>query len=124
MNALRLVARFFNKKELIQLVTSNFYSILFYNSEVWYINNLKQPLKNTILSASARALRVCLKNYDWYVSFEDLHAMAKRATPEKLMLYKLSLQLFKIFNYSIPVTEWDLLNQNIIFTSRQQSEID
>ena len=35
------------------------------------------------------------------------------------MLYKLSLQLFKIFNYSIPVTEWDLLNQNIIFTSRQ-----
>ena len=45
--------------------------------------------------------------------------MAKRATPEKLMLYKLSLQLFKIFNYSIPVTEWDLLNQNIIFTSRQ-----
>ena len=119
LNALRLVARFFNKKELIQLVTSNFYSILFYNSEVWYINNLKQPLKNAILSASARALRVCLKNYDWYVSFEDLHAMAKRATPEKLMLYKLSLQLFKIFNYSIPVTEWDLLNQNIIFTSRQ-----
>ena len=80
---------------------------------------IKPPIKNAILSASARALRVCLKNYDWYVSFEDLHAMAKRATPEKLMLYKLSLQLFKIFNYSIPVTEWDLLNQNIIFTSRQ-----
>ena len=33
LNALRLVARFFNKKELIQLVTSNFYSILFYNSQ-------------------------------------------------------------------------------------------
>ena len=64
-------------------------------------------------------LSFSLKNYDWYVSFEDLHAMAKRATPEKLMLYKLSLQLFKIFNYSIPVTEWYLLNQNIIFTSRQ-----
>ena len=119
LNALRLISRFFNRKELIQLVTSNVYSVLFYNSEVWYLNNLKLNLKKSVLSASAKALQVCLKNYDQYISFETLHVMAKRATPEQLMLYKLSLQLHKTFNHSIPITEWNCLNENIILTSRQ-----
>ena len=74
---------------------------------------------HNILSASARALRVCLKNYDQYTSFETLHEMANRATPEKLMLFKLSSQLYKTFNYNLPVTEWNLLHENIICTSRQ-----
>ena len=81
LNALRLVGRFFSKKQLIQLVTSNFYSILYYNSEVWHIKNLKQSLKNSILSALAKALKLCLKNYDPYISFENLHKIADRATP-------------------------------------------
>ena len=32
LNAIRLIKRFFNTTELVQLVTSNFYSILFYRS--------------------------------------------------------------------------------------------
>ena len=40
LNALRLISRFFSTKELTQLVTSNVYSILFYNSEVWCVNNI------------------------------------------------------------------------------------
>ena len=36
------------------------------------------------------------------------------------MLYKLSLQLFKTYNYHTPVTDWLYLNENIILTSRQQ----
>ena len=61
LNALRLVVRFFSKKLLIQLGTSNFYSILYYNSQVWYINNLKQSLKNSILSASAKGSKTMPK---------------------------------------------------------------
>ena len=123
LNALRLIGRFFNREEKIQLVTSNYYSILFYNSEVWYLNNLKQNYKNMILSASAKALRYCLKNYDPFVSNINLHLMAKRATPEKLMLYKTALQLHKTFNNQIPTTDWISLNNNIVFTSRQRNFI-
>ena len=119
LNALRLISRYFNRKELIQLVTSNVYSVLFYNSEIWHLNTLKQTLKNSIMSMSAKALRVCLKNYEQCTSFETLHLMAKRATPSKLMLYKLSLQLYRTFNHRLPSTEWNLLNDNIILTSRQ-----
>ena len=117
LNALRLISRYFNKKELIQLVTTNYYSILFYNSEVWHLNNLKQSLKRTLLTASSRALKVCLKNFDPYISYETLHKMAKWATPEKLMMYKLSLQLHKLVNHQIPVNDWLYLNEHFIQTS-------
>ena len=121
LNALRLIGRFFSKREKLQLVTSNFYSILYYNSEVWYLHTLKQAYKNMILSASARALRYSLKNYDPFVSHINLHLMANRATPDQLMTYKTAPQLYKTFNNSIPITEWTHLTENIIFTSRQQN---
>ena len=91
-----------------------------YNSEVRHLNNLKKSLKRTLLTASSRALKVCLKNFDPYISYETLHKMAKRATPEKLMMYKLSLQLHKLVNHQIPVNDWLYLNEHIIQTSRQQ----
>ena len=34
LNAIKLIKKNFNSDELLRLVTSNFYSILFYNSEV------------------------------------------------------------------------------------------
>ena len=45
--------------------------------------------------------------------------MAKRAVPEKLMMYKLSLQLHKTYNHQTPIIDWLYLNDNIILTSRQ-----
>ena len=50
-NAIKLVRRFFNTKEIIQLLTSNYYSILYYNSEVWHMNSLNQNLKHSLLVA-------------------------------------------------------------------------
>ena len=37
----------------------------------------------------------------------------------ELKFYKLSLQLYKTFNHSLPAIDWNLLQDNIIFTSRQ-----
>ena len=40
LNAIRLIKKFFTQTELISLVTSNFYSILYYNSEIWQMPSL------------------------------------------------------------------------------------
>jgi hypothetical protein len=42
LNAIKLIRKYFTAKELIRLITSNFYSVLFYNSEIWHLNSLKQ----------------------------------------------------------------------------------
>ena len=119
LNAIRLIRKFFTKGELLQLITSNFYSILFYNSEIWQIPNLKTSLKQKLLSTSAKALKVCSKTFIDDISFFNLHRSFDRATPEQMMLYKLALSLFKIYNSNFNSIEFVMLNFNQIFTSRQ-----
>ena len=108
-----------HKKELFNLITSNFYSILYYNSEIWHLPTLKASLKQKILSASAKALRVCSKVTDYYQSFASVHSVCKRATPEMLMKYKLALCLYKLYNENLNSIEFTLLNVNQILTGRQ-----
>ena len=72
------------------------------------------------MSASAKALKVCWKKIDINVSFESLHKMSKRATPVKLMKYKLALCLYKIYNTDFNSKEFIRLNMSQILTSRQE----
>ena len=39
LHAIKLIRKYFTKDEILALLTSNFYSILYYNSEVWHIPN-------------------------------------------------------------------------------------
>ena len=119
LNAIRLIRKFFTKKELLSLVTSNFYSILYYNSEIWHLPILKSTLKQNLLSASAKALRVCNGTIDYNMSFIDLHKVCDRATPEMYMKYKLALSLYKLYNVPFNPIEFQLLNFNQILTGRQ-----
>ena len=120
LNAIRLIRKYFTQKELIQLLTSNFYSILFYNSEIWHLPSLKATLKQKLLSASSKALRVCWKKLDTEMSFVNLHKILKRATPDQYMKCKLSLCVYKLHNQtSCNTLEFLRLNLNQIFTSRQ-----
>ena len=76
LNAIRLIRKFFTKKELLNLVTANYFLILYYNSEIWHLPTLKSTLKQNLLSASAKALRVCCGIVDYGLSYANLHKMA------------------------------------------------
>jgi hypothetical protein len=58
LNALRLIRRFFNTKELLKLQTSNYYSVLYYNCEEWMISSLKVRVQQSLLTALANALKM------------------------------------------------------------------
>ena len=111
--------KFFNHKELLALVTSNFFLILYYNSVIWHIPTLKATLKQKLLSASAKALRVCTGYVNYGQSFIDLHKMCNRAPPASFMSYKLALCLYKLHNSNFNSFEFVQLNLNQILTSRQ-----
>ena len=119
LNALKLIKRFFTTKELLQLVTSNFYSILYYNSVIWHLPTLKVNLKTKLLSASARAIKMCVKfnTNEW--SFQQIHVNYNRATPEKYLLYTHALALYKLMSLQSYSIEWAALNFNQVLTSRQ-----
>ena len=77
-----------------------------------------QALKKQLLSASAPALKITRQSQDIQISFEQLHLLNTRATPIKLMTYKLSLQLFKSYNDNEHNETWLSLNFQQMFNNR------
>ena len=120
LNAIKLIRKYFTSKELLQLLTSNYYSILYYNSEVWHTGSLKQNIRSQLFSASGNALRVAMHYPSKFISFSDLHKMANRATPDMYKTYRLSLILYRTFNEKLPEVEWIDLNFKQINMSRQE----
>ena len=62
LTAIGLINNYFTTHELLQLVTSNFYSVLYYNSEIWHLQSLKTNLKQRLLSASSKAIKTCVSS--------------------------------------------------------------
>ena len=119
LNAMKLIRKYFNTKELLQLITSNYYSILFYNSEVWHTHNLKQTDKSKLLTASSSALNMAIHYTKPFISYKRLHVITNRATPDMFCNYKLSLLLYKTYNMNLPLEEWINLNFNQTIMRRQ-----
>ena len=117
LHAIRLIRNYFTQTELKNLITSNFYSILYYNCEVWLIPSLKASLKQQLFSCSSEALKLCGR-LDWTISFERLHSLHKRANPMSMMRYKHSLELYKLYNGSDDRQDWIDLNFQQNFNNR------
>ena len=62
LHTIKIIKKYFTQSEILTLLTSNFYSILYYNSEIWHLPSLKPELKQSLLSASATALKLSQKN--------------------------------------------------------------
>ncbi len=118
-----LYGREINKKikkdELCTLLTANFYSILFYNSEIWHIPTLNPHSKQLLLAASSKALKLCIKDYTVLYSYENILTLTKRATPQQLSTFKHAIRLFKLYNKTMSTSDWVKLNFQQILTSRQ-----
>ena len=119
LQAIKLIRKYFTMNEIIQLLTSYFYSKLYFGSEIWHIPNLNCNCKKLLLSASACALKLGNFYHDQLVSYIDLHKLHKRALPSRFCLYRHCLLLYKVFNNSIPEKDWLDLNFKMINTSRQ-----
>ena len=119
LHAIKLIKKYFTHKELSMLLTSNFFSILYYNSEIWHLKTLHHHLHTQIKSASANALKLCTPTYDFYMSYETLHTINKRANPNQMLMYKLAITLYKTVNDRVPQFEWLCLNFTLILTTRQ-----
>ena len=119
LHAIRLIKPYFTATELKQIVTSNFFSILYYNSNIWHLPMLSPLLKQKLMSASGNALKLCTPYCPQITSFDTLHYQNRRATPDQMLKYKLSIQLYKTFNTQQPPLEWAALNDSICTGRRQ-----
>ena len=120
LHAIILIRKYFSKKQLLSIITSNYYSILYYNAEIWLLPTLKAQLKQKILSASAQPLKFTTNNYNYMMSFETLHIMNQRANPNQITVYKHALLLHKIYNDDSNIN-WNDLFFTQHFNQRNQT---
>ena len=105
LHAIKLIKNF-SPHKILTLISSNFYSVLYYNIEVYHLPTIKPEIKQHLLSASANALKIAQCHPDWMESFIDMHMNLKRATPNKLLLFKHAVLLHILFNNQTPHLEW------------------
>jgi hypothetical protein len=98
-NRLRFLSKWLKKDELLQLVTSQYFGILYYASPVW-MGNLTSANWKRINSSHYRALRAALKDYRKRKKRSELDAEAKRSTPREWSKYIISSTVIKLYNRS------------------------
>ena len=119
LHATKLIRKYFTKQEILQLLTSNFYSVLFYNSKSGTYQTLSRLETITTFRISTCS-QISLKTPNMYKSFIDIHKSCERATPNQTINYKREILLHKQekspkcrlgwFELS---TSFDLLSNNI-----------
>ena len=75
-----------NRKELLDLLTTYYFSRLHYNSEIWLLSTLNVRNKQQLLLASTKAIKCVMYNPDPSISFIKIHEMNNRATTEMFTL--------------------------------------
>ena len=102
------------------LLTSNYYSILYYNCEIWLSQGLNAKNKQQILPASAYALKILNNVRDIRTSFVQLHKFEKRAMPMDFAKYRLAIQLHKIYNGTSMEDDWIDMNTQQNYNARNK----
>ena len=115
-----LIRKYFNKNELLSIITSNYYSVMYYNSEIWLLPTLSVNLKKLLLSISAAPLKLLSGETTRLISYDHLHRFYHRATPDQVTKYKHSLLLHKCYDDQNQGSDWLSMNFNQNFNARQQ----
>ena len=109
LQGLRLISKFFTVGEKLTLLTTFFYSRLYYGSQIWLLPSLKKTLKSKLFSASGNALKLLEKD----ASFKDLHKKYNRATPTQFQKYSTAVSFYDLIRREIPEEDWINLQFNI-----------
>ena len=82
------------------------------------MQTLSPILKRHLLAASANALKLLNNVSDLRISHDQIHRLHKRALPMDMMKYRMSIQLYKIYNRFINDEDWLDMNVQQNFNDR------
>ena len=109
LQGLRVIDKYFTIPEKLTLLTTFFYSRLYYGSQIWLIPSLKRVLKTKLFSASGNALKLLERG----TSFRDLHKKYNRATPTQFQKYTTAVSFYDLVKTETPENDWINIQFNI-----------
>lgn len=116
---LKKLKKYLDLDELLKLVTTLGYSKLYYGAAVWLNSGLHSQNLQMLRRTTVKLIRSCVDQVAWsLVSFNDLHVLAGKPTPEQMMNYTCAMTLKRIFDSRKPSLVWMKLQQNFRYNAR------
>ena len=113
---IKIIKNHFEPNKMLTLFTSNFYSIHYYNSEIWHILNLNLYLKNLLLSKFSNALKIFTPVY---VIFEITWDQ-QQSNPWNFFPLQAPFLLHWIYNFKTPSQNgFRLISSKILIQERK-----
>jgi len=117
--ALRYLRTKLKKKEFLQVVSSHYYSRLYYGSEIWF-DCLKAKFRDSISPVHFYPLRLAMFDFKKKYSRKNLCHLTKRASPQELNNYKIAKTLISISENAEPFVLFnEVLSHSVIERRRQ-----
>ena len=98
LHGIGMIRKFFEPKDVKNLLTALYYSKLYYGSEIWQILGLSLALNKNFKFASVNAAKLCLNRPNLHqATYTKIHKRANRAKPAATILYRHAILAFKLF---------------------------
>ena len=110
LHAICIIAKYFNPEEKNTLLTSLFYSKLYYGSEVWHLPGRSLTQNKKLKFASVNTIRSCDRSISIFETHTHIHKSASQALPDQMIYYKQAITMFKLFQTCQPEQEFVHLN--------------
>ena len=118
LQAIKIISQYFTIDEKINIITSLFYSRMYYGAEVWLIPTLKSALKKRLFKLSTQALKIASEDIYNVFSGDELHLLFKRFNPQQMTNYIGLLNLYRVRNNKIPEMLWIQMQFNALPLTR------
>ena len=112
--------KYFSQEENKTLLTSLYYSKLYYGSEVWHLPSRSQSQNKKLKFASANAIRSCNNALTIFNTHTQIHKSANRALPDQMINYKHAVTMHHLFKSCQPELEFINLNFQFNQNTRMQ----
>ncbi len=118
-HGLRVLRRTLPLQQFMNILTSQFFSKIYYGSQVW-LSSLYECDMKRIESIHYRALRVGIFDFKNQVSREIIDLNFKRITPREWSEYSISQIMIRVFTSKSPESLFTCLNSHAYFINRPQ----
>jgi hypothetical protein len=117
--ALRRLKTKLHHKEFKQVISSHYFSRLYYASEMWF-QCCSSKLKKRISTVHYYALRLLVNDYKCKLSRPTIDSKTERASPSELKDFRLAKTLISIVNNVMPFTLYQELLSHLVIERRNE----
>jgi hypothetical protein len=102
MQAIRILRKFFNIDELLQIAKAKVLCQMYYGSEIWLGPQSKEVSKKQIRTISTTCIRLCVGDFERAFNTDELHNLTNTKTVSQYEELTIAKTLFKIVKNTTP----------------------